>query len=179
MAAELRLAQQDGLQREARPSTVMLDSMRSSSSAASDRFCASSTTSRQRRPAGRWSRTMSSKRRSSVALSSPAFVDPEIGHRQAQQVVARDLRGDDAGDRIGVAVELRPELLDQRGLAGADLAGDDDEALLLRQPVDQVRDRPAVPAGAEEEPAVGRQLERDAGEIVEVLVHGDPIRTAC
>ena len=116
---------------------------------------------------------MRSKRRSSVALSAPSSsAQAEIGHHQAQQVVAGHLRGDDARHDVGAAVELRPELLDQRRLAGADLAGDDDEAFLLRQPVDQMRDRAAVAAGAEEEPAVGGQLERDAGEVVKFLVHG-------
>ena len=87
----------------------------------------------------------------------------EIGHREAQQVVAGDPRGDDARHHVAVPVELRPELLDQRGLAGADLAGDDDEAFLLRQTIDQVRDRAAVAARAEEEPAVGRELKGNAG----------------
>ena len=159
--AELRLAEQDASAATARPSTVMLESMRSSSIAASDRFCTSSTTSRQRRPACRWSRTICSNRRSSVDFSVPGVSPrPKVGHRQPQQIVARDLRRHDARNDIGVAVELRPKLLDQRGLAGADLAGDDDEAFLLRQPVDQMRDRPAVPARSEEEPAVGRQQER-------------------
>jgi len=39
-------------------------------------------------------------------------------------------------------------LLGQGGLASADLTGDDDKAFLLRQAVDKVGDRPAVPAGA-------------------------------
>jgi hypothetical protein len=73
-------------------------------------------------------------------------------------------------------LELRPQMLDQRGLAGAHLAGDDDEALLLAQPVDEVRDGARMPAAAEEEAVVRRELEWDAGELVEAFVHVPPAR---
>jgi hypothetical protein len=75
-------------------------------------------------------------------------------------------------------------MLDQGRLPGAHFAGDDDEAFLLAQPVDQVRDRARMAAGAEEEAAVRRQLEGNAGEPVEPFVNSSPapvgvIRTAC
>jgi hypothetical protein len=50
-------------------------------------------------------------------------------------------------------VELAEQVAHQRGLAGADLAGDDDEALAQRQAVVQIRHRPLVPLGPEEESA--------------------------
>ncbi len=59
-----------------RPSTVMLDSIRSSSSAGIDRFCASSTISRQRLPTAWCWRSTSSKRCSSPAFPVPSSVRP-------------------------------------------------------------------------------------------------------
>ena len=96
---------------------------------------------------------------------------PEPGHGQPQEVVARYARGHDARHHVGIAVELGPELLDQRGFAGADFPGYDDETFFLGQPVHQMRDGPAVAAGAEKESAVRRQQEGQAGQVVEFLVH--------
>ena len=91
---------------------------------------------------------------------------------QAQQVVARDLRRDDAGDDEALRVKLGAEPLDQRGLARADLAGDDDEAFLLRQPVHQVGIGAAVPRARVEQPRIRRHLEGMLAEAVMVDVHG-------
>ena len=58
-----------------------------------------------------------------------------------------------------------------RRLAGADLAGDDDEAFVLVQAVFEVRHRAPVLPAAEEERRVGIELEGLAGEPVEGFVH--------
>jgi hypothetical protein len=76
------------------------------------------------------------------------------------------------GHRIGVAVELAQQPLDQRGLARAHLAGDDDEAFALGQSEGQVRDRPAVSAAAIEEAGIRGELKGRSGEVVVALVHG-------
>ena len=96
---------------------------------------------------------------------------PETGHGQTQQIVAGHAGGDDAGHDVGAAVELGPQLFDQRRFAGPDLPGNDDEAFFLRQAVDQMRDGAAVPAGAEEKSAIRRQQERQSGQAIEFLVH--------
>ena len=78
------------------------------------------------------------------------------------EIVAAELRGDDLRRRIGLGVELRQQQIDERGLAGADLAGDDDEALALMQPVGQMRHGAGVAGAAEEEARIGRELERQS-----------------
>jgi len=105
-------------------------------------------------------------------LGAGGVAQAEIRHRQAQQIVTGYLRRYHTSNDIGVAVELRPKLFDQGGLTGADFAGDDDEAFLLGQAIDQMRDRPAVPAGAEEESAVGCQQEWQAGKVVVFVENG-------
>ncbi len=60
---------------------------------------------------------------------------------------------------------------DEERLAGAHIAGDDDEALRLFDAVTQVRQRPLVPAAAEVEARIGRQAERLGVELVVLLVH--------
>ncbi len=84
----------------------------------------------------------------------------EPGHRQPEQILFGHLRRVDAGDRVGFRVHLRAEPLDQGRLAGADFAGDDDKALALGEAIVQMGNRLAVPAAAEKESAVRRQLER-------------------
>src|SRR3546814_17907669 len=60
---------------------------------------------------------------------------------------------------------------DQRCLAGADIAGDDDEALALRQAIAQIGHCLPVRAAFEIESGIGRQLERASGEAIELIVH--------
>src|SRR3546814_17774458 len=60
---------------------------------------------------------------------------------------------------------------DQRCLAGADIAGDDDEALALRQAIAQIGHCLTVRAAFEIESGIGRQLERASGEAIEMIVH--------
>ena len=69
------------------------------------------------------------------------------------------------------AVELLEKAAHDRRLAGADLAGDDDEPLALIEPVLEVGERALVPAAAEVERRVGIELERLAGQPEEGFVH--------
>jgi hypothetical protein len=66
---------------------------------------------------------------------------------------------------------LRIELLEQaahdRCLAGADFAGDNDEAFALIEPVLEIGKRALVPAAAEEERGIRVELEGLAGQPIE------------
>jgi hypothetical protein len=147
-----------------------LDSMRSSSTARGVRFCASSTTSSARLP---W--RVAAIRKSSRFFSSAtwqAFVlQPERGGHAAQRVVGVELGRHQLRGHQVVGLELAKQVAHQRGLAGADFAGDDDEALAERQAVIQIRHRPLVPLGAEEETRVGIELKRLGAKAVIVFVH--------
>jgi len=69
---------------------------------------------------------------------------PEGGADQPQQVVRLHLRGDELrGDHL-LPVQLAEQVAREHGLAGADVAGDDDEPLSLLQPVAQVGHRALV-----------------------------------
>ena len=79
-----------------------------------------------------------------LRLRDPAHVDAESGAHHAQRVFRLQLGGDQLAD-VYVGVAQRVEQTGQDGrLAGADLAGDDDEALVARNAVLQVRLRPAM-----------------------------------
>ena len=69
------------------------------------------------------------------------------------------------------AVDIGQQMRDQGRLAGADLAGDDDEALALGEAVAQIGHRLLVGAAVEPEARVGRQLERLSGQAVSLGVH--------
>ena len=68
-------------------------------------------------------------------------------------------------------MKLREQIVDQDGLSGADLSGDDDKTLALTQPISQVGDRLAMGATFIEEPVIGRELERPSPEFVEGCIH--------
>lgn len=74
-----------------------------------------------------------------------------------------------------VGLELTEQVTYQRGLAGTDLAGDDDESLAQRQAVIQVGHRPLVALGAEEKSRIGIELERFGAKAVIVFVHGQSV----
>src|SRR5215469_3511293 len=105
-------------------------------------------------------------------LVDAAGVDAEGGGDHAQRVVGLDLGGDELGGEELGGIELGEEMADEGGLAGADLAGDDDEALALVQAVLQIGDSLLMAGGAKEEARVGAELERLAAQLVEVVIHG-------
>ena len=90
---------------------------------------------------------------------------------QAQRVFRVELRADEvAGDHL-LRVELVEQAAHDRGLAGADVAGDDDESFVLVQAVLEVgHGAPVLPA-AEVERRVRIELEGLARESVEGFVH--------
>ena len=88
--------------------------------------------------------------------------DPERRQDGLQELTRFELRVQHLGrhDLVGVdAVQQRPH---QRGLARADLAGDNDEALALMDAELQVRQRVAVSPAVEVERRVRVELERRA-----------------
>src|SRR6185312_9245690 len=95
----------------------------------------------------------------------------EGGGDRAQQVVGVELGADELRRDELVAIEVLEEVAHQRRLPGADLAGDDDEALALVDAVLEVRERALVAATAEVERRIGIELERLAGQPVEGFVH--------
>ncbi len=104
-------------------------------------------------------------------LALPFPFDAELFGDEAEQVVALDLRRHqlDRGQAIGV--DRVHQMPDQRCLARADVAGDDDETFALREAIAEVGHRFAVGAAFEIEMRVWRQLERTPGETIELIVH--------
>ena len=155
--------------------------MRSSSSAETGRFCASSTISKVRRPARAIVLELLLDRVEQARLLDRAGVEPEPLGDEAEHVVALDL-GRDQADRVQPrAVDRGHQMADQGRLAGADLAGDDDEALALGEAVAEIGHRLAVRAAVEPEARIGGQLEGLSGEAVTIGVHktspaGAPVR---
>ena len=98
---------------------------------------------------------------------------PERRSHGTQEVVRVELRAHELdSDDLG-GIELLQEAPHDRRLAGADLAGDDDETLALVEPVLEVRERALVAPAAVVERRIGVELEGFAGEPVEGFVHRD------
>ena len=117
-----------------------------------------------------WHRNASSDA-SRIALSTALTGSPNAVPDGAQQVVRVELRAHELdGDDLG-GVELLEEAPHDRRLAGADLAGDDDEPLALVEPVLEVRERALVAPAAVVERRIGVELEGLAGEPEEGFVH--------
>ena len=113
------------------------------------------------------------------SLLDRAGGDAEPLRGEAEHVVALDL-GRDQADRVQPrAVDIGEQMLDQGRLAGADLAGDGDEALALRQAVAEIGHRLAVGAALEPEARVGRQLERLPGQVEMLDIHVSLLAPAC
>ena len=97
---------------------------------------------------------------------------PERRADCTQHVVGVELRADELRRDELVAVDVLEQVAHDRRLAGADFAGDDDEALALVEPILQVGERALVPAAAEVERRIGVELERLARQVIEGFVHG-------
>ena len=146
------------------------DSMRSSSTARGVRFCASSTISSARL----FSAALAEEglqRREQHRLVEPIHRKPECHGDRAQHVVGVELRADELrGDDLA-RIELLEQAAHDRRLAGADLAGDDDEAFALVQPVLEIGEGALVAPAAEVERRIGIELERFARQPEERFVH--------
>ena len=77
-----------------------------------------------------------------------------------QHVVRVELRAHELRRDQLAAIEVLEEASHERGLARADLSGDDDEAFALMNAILQVRECPLVAPAAEEELRIGIELER-------------------
>jgi hypothetical protein len=88
-----------------------------------------------------------------------------------QQLGDGELRIEDVGD-VAVRRNLLQEAAADSGLAGADLAGEQHEAAAAVQPVEQMRQRLAVPLAHEEIVRVRRDGERRLLQAEEGRVHG-------
>jgi hypothetical protein len=106
------------------------------------------------------------------------LVDAEGGGDHAQHVVGTELGIGDLGGDVFAAVELAQQVLDDGGLSGADIAGDDDEALALAETIGQMGHRLGVSGTGEEKARIRRQLEGQSGELVEFSIHRD-VRSSC
>ncbi len=106
-----------------------------------------------------------------LGLGHAVGIEVEPVRHHAQQVVGLDLGRGDADGEQALAIDRRHQMADERGLAGADLAGDDDEALTLRQAITKIGHRLFVRRRVEPETRIWRQLERSAAQSVMFVVH--------
>jgi hypothetical protein len=90
---------------------------------------------------------------------------------EPRHVVGAQAERADQGDEQPLVAQLLAQVSYQRRLAGADLAGDDDEALALLKPEGEVGHGPAVRAAGVEEARARAELERPSREGVVFRVH--------
>ena len=95
----------------------------------------------------------------------------ERRRHEAQRVLRVELRADEVARDDLLRVELVEQAAHDRGLARAHVAGDDDESLVLVQPVLEVRHRAPMLPAAEVERRIRIELEGLPGEPVEGFVH--------
>jgi hypothetical protein len=91
---------------------------------------------------------------------------------EAQQLRGLDLCRHHSSHGMALGGEFGTEPFDQGGLAGAHLAGDNNEALALRQAVDQMRIGATVRRAWKEQPHIRCHAERLLVEAVHVEIHG-------
>ena len=106
-----------------------------------------------------------------LGFAGGAGGNTEGGRDGLQQIFGVELGRDDLGGDHLLRIEPLEQAADQRGLAGTDLSGYDDETLALIQAVLEIRVRARVPAAREEELGVRIQLEGLSRQPVERLVH--------
>ena len=106
-----------------------------------------------------------------LGLGVARGLDPVLVEQHAEEVEGLEAGIEDEG-RQGLPVELRQQAVQQHGLPGADLAGQQHESLVGVHPVDERRQALAVHLAEIQERRVGRHLERAAQESVVLVVHG-------
>src|SRR5215470_12937381 len=84
--------------------------------------------------------------------------DAEVLEYVLENFLEGQCRVEDEG-RGAVALEAAQERAQERGLAGADLAGEEDEALVLLDSIEQLREGFAMPGGGVKEARIGRGIE--------------------
>ena len=108
-----------------------------------------------------------------LRFGTAGVLDVKIFKDGAQQVLAADMGVGDQG-RLGARVELVQKRAADGGLAGADVAGNDDKALAGFNGIDQCTQGLHVLAAFVEKPRTGRHIERRFFEAVEFVVHNFP-----
>ncbi len=91
-----------------------------------------------------------------------------------EELVGADAGVENAGEFDAVGVELVAEAFEQGGLAGADLAGEHDEAFAAVDAVDQVCERLFVLGASVKEGRIRTEVERTFAESEEGVVHAPP-----
>ena len=104
-------------------------------------------------------------------MSWPSIVEPEALRDDVDDLLLVELAGDDLRHGQLLRVDRAHQVRDQRRLARADLAGDDDEAFALGEAVAEVGQRLAVRDAAEIERRIGRELEGLSRQAVEIVEH--------
>ncbi len=103
---------------------------------------------------------------------------PELPDDALEELLGRQRRIEDVGDR-----HVGPEPFEERPqegrLAGADVAGDADEATRLGEPQTEVCERLAVLGGEEEVARVGRQPKRRVDQPEEPFIHRSASPRSC
>src|SRR2546425_976616 len=89
-------------------------------------------------------------------VEPPAHADPLA---QLAQLEPREARVEQVRD-LGIRTETLEQCAAERGLAGADLAGNRNETLALLDPVEQMGERLAMRGGEVEIARIGREGER-------------------
>ena len=105
-----------------------------------------------------------------IAVAGVVGTEPKFLAQRAQKLGGRQARIEDQSD-LGGLRRAREQRADGRGLAGADLAGQLDEAAGFVDAVDQMRQRVGVPAAQVEIARIRRDCERLFGEAEELQVH--------
>ncbi|MNE59365.1 hypothetical protein D3C80_1544520 [compost metagenome] len=98
-------------------------------------------------------------------------VDVQLVAQGAQQLQRVQLGVEDEGD-VAVLRHLLQQTAAQGGLAGADLAGEQHEAAVDAQAIEQMGQRLAVPLAHEQVARVGRDREGSLGQAEMLVVHG-------
>jgi hypothetical protein len=121
---------------------------------------------------GREQREIGFKRGDQIGFAVAFAGNAKRGDGCAEQVTRFQLRANQLGRHDLLVVDVVEQGAHEGGLAGADVASDDDEAFSLVQAKFQVRQRAAVPLAVKEEAGVRVEQEGGAGEAEMVLVHG-------
>ena len=107
-----------------------------------------------------------------IGLGGLLIGNIEFRRDQAQQIEILDVGRHDLGGDHTLILDLAEQIVNQHGLAGANIAGYDNETLFLLQTVTHIGQRTLVTLAAIEKSRIGIELERLAGQFEVGFVHG-------
>jgi len=93
------------------------------------------------------------------ALRQPLFGDAKPGRDEMQKIIPGELGGHDLGDYEIALINRRQQIIDENCFAGADFPGNDDEALGVVQPIDEIGHRLPMHRALVKETGIGSELE--------------------